>query len=281
MGAYLKRPRFRDRIYRTNNVSKAVWGAQVPAHFCSLQDSTKASRKSRPSVSDSDLFEQEAQLKKIDAMLSYQDWFLAAAMQEVSTALQSAKAGSGDVVLSLQNALDFFYSTSRANYDTRDHALHLLYNTTLRRRDAYLADTFPQLRSSLKRDLRSYHLRDSLLFSEVACQSTLRRYSEASSATLLTQATQRHPKPGRPAQNHQRGRDHRPAAKRRAVSPPKPRKASFQAGKPRKANPNKRSYNVKYFSCSKRRPSSQLTPLLQASTAAFSWLQRKTASGDR
>ena len=121
-------------------------------------------------------------------MLSHQDWFLAAALHEINTAIQNTSLPA-DVVSHLQNALEFIYSSSTANYDVRDHTLHLLYNTTLRRRDAYLADTFHRLQPMVKRQLRSHSLRDPLLFSEEDCQLALRQYNNASSANLLTQAT--------------------------------------------------------------------------------------------
>ena len=89
----------------------------------------------------------------------------------------------------LHDLQEFVFSASRAGYDARQHVCHLLFNTVLRRRDAYLSDTFPRLQAPLRKQLRAHILDDSLLFSESTCETALETFTQASNVTLLSQAT--------------------------------------------------------------------------------------------
>ena len=185
---FLRRPRFRERVYRVSGHPKAAYAAQVPAKFRVLQPPEKATAHSRPFITDFDMSDMEVQLRRSNIILSYQDWFLGSVLR-LSEQLQSTTAEHTPTQKILHDLQEFVFSASRAGYDARQHVCHLLFNTVLRRRDAYLSDTFPRLQAPLRKQLRAHILDDSLLFSESTCETALETFTQASNVTLLSQAT--------------------------------------------------------------------------------------------
>ena len=72
-GSYLRKPSFRDKAYRISLEPAATHTAQVPPKFWMLQPVDKSTSYSRPSFTDSDLAEQEVQLKRTSVILFHQD----------------------------------------------------------------------------------------------------------------------------------------------------------------------------------------------------------------
>ena len=147
----------------------------MPAKFRDLQPASKSTTHSRPSVTDSDLGEQETQLRRTCVILSHQDWFLGAVLRLLQRLGELVPPETPEAFDStLAEVREFLYSSSRAGYDARAHVAHLLANTVLRRRDAYLGDTFQRLQPHLRRELRSHELVHHHLFSESRCEAGAR-----------------------------------------------------------------------------------------------------------
>ena len=185
---FLRRPKFRERVYRVSGNPKAACATQVPAKFRVLQPPEKATTHSRPFITDFNVSDMEVQLRHSNIILSYQDWFLGCVLC-LSEQLQSTTAEHTPTQKILHDLQEFVFSASRAGYDARQHVCHLLFNTVLCRRDAYLSDTFPCLQAPLRKQLRAHILDDSLLFSESTCETALQTFTQASNVTLLSQAT--------------------------------------------------------------------------------------------
>ena len=130
----------------------------------------------------------EVQLHRCNIILSYQDWFLGSVLH-LSKQLQSTTVEHMSVQKILHDLQEFVFSASQAGYDARQHICHLLFNTVLCRRDAYLLDTFLHLQAPLRKQLRAHILDDPLLFSESTCETALETFTQASNVTLLSQAT--------------------------------------------------------------------------------------------
>ena len=204
-GSYLRKPSFRDKAYRISLEPAATHAAQVPPKFRMLQPADKSTSYSRPSFTDSDLAEQEVQLKRTSVILSHQDWFLGSVLH-FANRLGNQLDGSDSSKADLAHLQEFVYSASRAGFDARRNVSHLWFNTVLRRRDAYLSDTFTRLQAPLKRQLRAHSLDSRLLFSEETCDAALETYTQASNATLLSRATRtsRPTQPSRPTSSSSR-----------------------------------------------------------------------------
>ena len=149
--------------------------------------SATATAHSRPFIMDFDMSDMEVQLRRSNIILSYQDWFLGSVLR-LSEQLQSTTAEHTSAQKILYDLQEFVFSASRAGYDARQHVCHLLFNTVLRRRDAYLSDTFPRLQAPLRKQLRAHILDDPLLFSESTCETAPVTFTQASNVTLLSHA---------------------------------------------------------------------------------------------
>ena len=136
---------------------------------------------------DFDMSDMEVQLCRSNIILSYQDWFLGSALC-LSEQLQSTTMEHTSAQKILHDLQEFIFFASRAGYDARQHVCHLLFNTVLRRRDAYLSDTFPRLQVPLRKQLWAHTLDDPLLFSESTCETALETFTQALNVTLLSQA---------------------------------------------------------------------------------------------
>ena len=185
---FLRCPKFRERVYRVSGHPKAAYAEQVPSKFQVLQPPEKATTHSRPFIMDFDMSNMEVQLHRSNIILSYQDWFLGSALC-LSEQLQSTTVEHTPMQKILHDLREFGFSASQAGYDARQHVCHLLFNTVLCRRDAYLSDTFPHLQAPLRKQLRAHILDDSLLFSESTCETVLETFTQALNITLLSQAT--------------------------------------------------------------------------------------------
>ena len=184
-GSYLQKPSFRDKAYHISLEPAATHAAQVPPKFRMFQPVDKFTSYSRPSFTDSDLAEQEVQLKRTSVILSHQDWLLGSVLR-FANCLGNQLDGSDSSKADLAHLQEFVYSASRAEFDACRNVSHLWFNTVLRRQDAYLGDTFTRLQAPLKRQLRAHSLDGRLLFSEETCDAALEMYTQASSATLLS-----------------------------------------------------------------------------------------------
>ena len=130
----------------------------------------------------------EVQLHRSNIILSYQDWFLGSVLR-LSEQLHATTMGHAAAQKLLHGLQELVFSASRADYDACQHRCHLLFNTILYRRDAYLSDTFTRLQGPLKKQLRANALDNPLLFSESTCDTALETFTQASNVTLLSQAT--------------------------------------------------------------------------------------------
>ena len=166
----------------------------------------------------------EVQLRRSNIILSYQDWFLGSILR-LAEQLQSTTAEHTPTQKILHDLQEFVFSASRAGYDARQHVCHLLFNTVLRRRDAYLSDTFPRLQAPLRKQLRAHILDDSLLFSESTCETALKTFTQASNVALLSQAARASRDSSRPnprdrqQQRQPQRQPHRPTAASRQCQP--------------------------------------------------------------
>ena len=185
---FLRCPKFREWVYRVSGHPKAAYAAQVPCKFRVLQPPEKATAHSRPFITDFDMSDMEVQLCRSNIILSYQDWFLGSVLR-LSKQLQSTTTEHTSAQKILHDLQEFVFSASQAGYDARQHVFHLLFNTVLSRRDAYLSDTFPRLQAPLRWQLRAHILDDPLLLSESTCETALETFTQASNVTLLSQAT--------------------------------------------------------------------------------------------
>ena len=185
---FLCHPKFREWVYRVSSHPKATHAAQVPPKFRVLQPPEKATAHSRPFITDFDMSDMEVQLRRSNIIVSYQDWFLGSILC-LSEQLQSTTAERTSVQKILHDLQEFIFSALRAGCNARQHVCHLLFNTGLRRRDAYLSDTFPCLQAPLRKQLRAHILDDPLLFSESTCETALETFTQALNVTLLSQAT--------------------------------------------------------------------------------------------
>ena len=225
IGTYLKKPRFRDRYYRISGEPDATFSAFVPSKFRVLQPTDRSATDAKPAFMDADVADFEVQLKRTATILSFQDRFIGAVLE---LSRQLPLSSRSDTLTTLQELL---YSASRAGYDAQDHVSHLLFNLVLRRRDAYLRDTFTTLPMPTKCLLRSHRLNSRQLFDDEACTSALETFTRAS-VSLLTQAIKsRSAAPSR--RSSATNADHR----RRPPTPPRrqpPRDSSRSTrGKPR------------------------------------------------
>ena len=182
IGTYLKKPRFRGHYYRISGEPDTTFSAFVPSKFRVLQPMDKSATPAKPAFTDADVTDFEVLLKCTATILSFQDWFIGAVLE---LSRQLSLSSRSDTLTTLQELL---YSASRAGYDTQDHVSHLLFNLVLRRRDAYLWDTFTTLPTPTKRLLRSHRLNRRQLFDDEACTAALETFTCASNVSLLTQA---------------------------------------------------------------------------------------------
>ena len=129
---FLRRPDFREWVYRVSGHPKAAYATQVPSKFRVLKPPEKATAHSRPFITDFDMSNMEVQLHCANILL-YQDWFLGSVLH-LSEQLQTATTEHTLTQKLLHDLQEFVFSASRTGYNARQHVCHL-FNTVLRRRD--------------------------------------------------------------------------------------------------------------------------------------------------
>ena len=130
---FLRRPKFREWVYRVSGHPKAAYAAQVPSKFRVLQPPEKDTAHSRPFITDFDMSNMEVQLRCSNIILSYQDWFLGSVLC-LSEQLQSTTAEHTSAQKILHDLQEFVFSASRAGYDARQHVCHLLFSSPTQER---------------------------------------------------------------------------------------------------------------------------------------------------
>ena len=109
---FLRRPKFRERVYRVSGHPKAAYTAQVPSKFRVLQPPEKPTAHSRPFITDFDMSDMEVQLHRSNIILSYQDWFLGSVLC-LSEQLQSTTSEHTSAQKILHDLQEFIFSASR------------------------------------------------------------------------------------------------------------------------------------------------------------------------
>ena len=142
-------PHFWDHFYHVSSEPDASFLAFVSSKFHMLQLMDKLATHAKPSFTDADVADFEAQLKRIATILSFQDWF-AGTVLELSRQLPLSshlRTSMSDILTALQELL---YSVSRAGYNAQNHISHLLFKLVLRHCDTCPWDTFPALPAPTK-----------------------------------------------------------------------------------------------------------------------------------
>jgi hypothetical protein len=215
---YLRKPEFKEKSYRITSKPKITQAAQLPFQFRTLQPSAKAASTPSITLSHAEVVDMETQMRRLEVVLSHQDWFFGAA-RELAEAVTSEMQ---PVPEKLSQALELIQSGARAGYDAQHLAGHLTHNVVLRRRDSYIKDTLFDLPESCKRILRQQPLDQCSLFSVLDIQEVLKTYTDGNNAKAAHKASQpashgnRHQ--GKP-QQHQR----QSVLDRSYTAPPPPR----------------------------------------------------------
>lgn len=243
-GTYLKKPALRESSYRVTGNSGFTHAAPVPLEFRSLQPASKASRNPGLSFTHAETLDFEVQLRRMAVVISHQDWFLGAVLEIIERHIKSTSSVP-DVFNQMR---DLLQSGSQAGYDAQKLLGHLQYNWILRRRDAYIRDTFHDLPAAAKRSIRIADLHAPALFDPDVCNDTHRRYADTSVTRAAHKAAQpqqyRNPRPtvlerSHPQQQQSRQRNNWPSQ-----SPHRGKPQQGHRGKPKSASstPAKRKH---------------------------------------
>lgn len=218
-GSFLKKPDFQDKSYRITGRPQFSQAAAVPLSFRALQPAQAATKSHGVSLTNSEAIDLESQMKRMAIMLSHQDWFLGA----VKNLIEKAIAASTDPPEQLSQALEMLQSGSKAGCDAQFLLGNLTFNWVLRRRDAYIRDTFGDLAAMARRTLRLQDLDDPQLFDPDTCRDVFKQYTDASLARAAHKAVQSRPNYSAP----------RPSVLDKS-HPPQPKPSSSWSNKPQK-----------------------------------------------
>lgn len=216
-GSFLKKPDFQDKSYRITGRPQFSQAAAVPLSFRALQPAQSSTKCHGVSLTNTETIDFESQMKRMAIMLSHQDWFLGA----VKNLVEKAIATADEPPEALTQALEMLQSGSKAGCDAQFLLGNLTFNWVLRRRDAYIRDTFGDLAAMARRSLRLQNLDDPQLFDPETCRDVFKQYTDASLARAAHKAVQARPNYTAP----------RPTVMEKS-HPPQPKPGSSWSSKP-------------------------------------------------
>jgi hypothetical protein len=220
-GAYLKKPGFKDSAYRISG-SPTPRPTRVPESFLLLQPAKKQVDQLGLKLTPAEVKEQEIILQRSARMVSHQEWFLGT----TRILLQKVLSQPDTALVELPKAYSTLLSGIHANEHLQEANLVQLHNLTLRKRDAFLQSTLPELSTTAKRELRQHTLTDTeLLFDRNECTKAHKALLGTAQVTLATQATRKTAQPKQTYQAKQKPQVKSPAR------PPPPAKDRKWEGK--------------------------------------------------